>query len=168
MRHWEFKTIPFLAIAFFFCFVSPLPAAEEMKEPPPLSKENTKKMGEDLELIQKKNEEFQRREMERIEAEHPDLYESRKAVEARQKRISEIATSFHQNTISAQEAEQQLTPLIKEELRSEISQLDRKISALEKKLDFLKQAKRDPNLLVEKRMDELLGQTMPSPEELMD
>ncbi len=156
-----------LTAALFLCFPATAAAKEidiKVEESPANALDIQKQAGKTLEEIQRKNKEMQNREMERLQQDYPAIYESRKVADARRNKISAIVAAFHQNKTSAQEAEQKLTPLMREELSEQISQMGLKISALEKHLAFLKKAKQDPHLLVEKKIDELLGLTLPTPE----
>lgn len=88
--------------------------------------------------------------------------EQDKAAMERGKKIGIILNAYYQGALSAQEAEQDLFPLIKQEIQQgELQGLDFQIQALEKQLEFLKKAKSDPDLLVKKRIDELLGRATP-------
>ncbi len=157
-----------LAAAFCLCLTAPVGAEElgvKVEEKPANSLEMKNRTEKNLGEIQRKNEEMQSRELERLQQDYPAIYETRKTADARRNKISAVVAAFHQNKISAQETEQKLIPLMREELREQINQMDQKISALEKHLAFLKKAKQDPHLLVEKKINELLGLTPPTPEE---
>lgn len=111
-------------------------------------------------------EKIQKDELERLKKENPSLYKARKAALEGQDRINEIVSSFRQGKSSLQEAQRHLYPLVKEQLQQELRTLDERIARLEKTLDSLRKAKRNPDLLVKKRVGELLGQSAPSTLEL--
>lgn len=130
---------------------------------PPTLDEITKQMEEQHRQMEKRQGE----EMERLKKDSPSLYEERKGAMARQNKINEIVSSFYQHSLSLQEAQEKLYPIVRDQMRADIAGLGQKIADLQKRLDFLKKTRGNPDLLVQKRIDGLLGQSMPSPDEMI-
>jgi hypothetical protein len=121
------------------------------------------------EEMQRSMQEMQAKEMEQLKKFSPQMYEERKTALEWQKKIDVIVLAYRSGALSAQEAERDLYPLLKQEMKPQemAKGLDAQIARLERKLDFLKKAKADPDLLVKKRIDELLGvSSMPTPDEM--
>ena len=103
-------------------------------------------------------------EMRRLMQQPPQMSEQEKTAMEREKKIGVIMNAYHQRALSAQEAERDLFPLIKQSIQQrELQGLEFQIQELEKQLEFLKKAKSDPDVLVKKRIDELLGRSGPNP-----
>ena len=117
------------------------------------------------EETQKRIQEIQLKSFERMQKDHPEMYKARKESMGRQAKIKEIVSLFRQGTITLEQAESQLRSLVREDVQDAGKNLDSKIKRLEKTLEFYKKAKNDPNFLVQKRLDEILGKIKPSPEE---
>lgn len=141
--------------------VSQAPVSRCWAADPPTLDQITKQMEGQRRQMEKRQGE----EMERLKKDFPALYEERKGAMTQQSKINEIVSSFHQQALSLQEAQGKLYPVVREQMRADIAGLDQKIAALEKQLDSLKKARSNPDLLVKKRIDGLLGQGMPSPDE---
>lgn len=138
--------------------------AEEPPDAPPAA--NMEKMQEEMRRVQEQVNQQQQENLERIKRMDPGGYEAQKKTMERQAQINQIIASYHQNSISADEAERKLTPLVKQEVQRELDGIDSQIKIAEKKLAALKQAKSNPGSLVKKRVDQLLGRSFPSPEDL--
>lgn len=106
-------------------------------------------------------------EQEELERKEPQLYKERQEALERQAEISAIVTAFRKGEISRYRAKSQLNPLLKQEIEDDINKLESKIASLEKKLESLKEAKTNPEPLIKKRIDQMLGKTMLTPDELM-
>lgn len=78
-----------------------------------------------------------------------------------QKKIDVIVYAYQRGSLSGQEAAQDLYPLVKQEVEGKLQGLDEQVANLEKELEALKKAKSNPDLLVKKRIDELLGRATP-------
>ena len=102
-----------------------------------------------------------------LEKKNPQLYKERQEALERQAKINAIVTAFRKGEISSYHAESQLNPLVKQEIEDDINKLESKIASLEKKLESLKEAKTNPEPLIKKRIDQMLGKTMLTPDELM-
>ena len=106
-------------------------------------------------------ETLRQQELERLKRENPQAYEQRKAALEREQKMQAVVTAFYQGTLSGDEAERRLTPLVKKQLEEEgaLSSLSARIERLEDKLAFLKKAQKNPNLLVKQRIEQMLGKT---------
>jgi hypothetical protein len=83
------------------------------------------------------------------------------AIKDRQSKIEKIKMDYAENKISLEEAKARLLPLVKEELKDYMQNLDNEISILKKRLQFLEKGKQDSNYLVEVRTREILGEVSP-------
>lgn len=129
-----------------------------------LKQENMQKM---MEKRQQERQGREQRELERLKKTSPELYKQRKDSQDRSAKISAILSSFRQKKISDSEAERQLYPLVKQGMQGQIDHLGQTIERLEKRLKSLKEAKQDPDSLIKKGVDQMLGKSMPSPDELL-
>ena len=85
----------------------------------------------------------------------------------RQTKIGAVVKAFYTKSISAEAAESQLTPLIRQDVQAEVAALPSQIERLEKRLDFLRKARTNPDLLIKKRVDQMLGRGgPPSPDDM--
>lgn len=117
--------------------------------------------------MQQQYEKTQQEELERLKKMDPKLYEQRKKDLERQAKINAILKDFHQGKLTDEQSESQLYPLMKEELGLEISGLDARIKRLEKQLEFMRSAKRNPDVLIKKRIDQMLGKSIADPDEII-
>jgi septal ring factor EnvC (AmiA/AmiB activator) len=129
--------------------------------------ERQKEMEKQYQEMKNKQEKMQEEQLERLKRQNPQLYKERKAALDNQAKIDSIVFSFRQGKISASEAERQLYPLIKESMQGEIDVLPKNIERLEKQLEFLKKTQKNPDLLIKKRIDEMLGKASHTPEEVI-
>lgn len=116
--------------------------------------------------IEQKMKQMQQEELERLKKENPQLYQQRRDAFDRQTKISAILSSFHAKTLSESQVESQLYPLIKQDVQQYATGLGAEIQRVEKRLEFLRKVKSNPEILVKKRLDQLLGKSAPSPEEI--
>lgn len=119
------------------------------------------KMQKDMEKMSQERQKRQQEELERLKKENPQLYQQRKEALEKQEKINSILSYFREGRISASQAESQLYPLIREEIKAEMSGLESRIERLEKELEFLKKAKNNPDLLIKRRIDLMLGRIAP-------
>ncbi len=134
-------------------------AADELPTP--------EKIRDDQQRMRLEIEKARWKELEELKKTSPDAYKEQKAALTRQVQISDIINSFHQMTISQQEARRALAPLVQQEIKNNVQLLDKKIEILQKKLVFLKQARKNPNFFVKSKVDELLGKSLPNPEDML-
>lgn len=99
-------------------------------------------------------------ELEHLKETNPRLYEQRKNDFERQAKISAILKEFREGKLTAAQSQNQLFPLIREEQGPEISRLDDRIKRLEKQLAFMRSAKQNPDVLIKKRIEKLMGRSM--------
>lgn len=104
-------------------------------------------------------EKAQQEGLERLKQEDPLAYQQQKAASERQKKIQEVLDLYFQGKLSAANAQYKLSPLIKQQLQEEgaFSNLEARIRRLDEQLAFLKKAKNQPELLVQERIDQMLG-----------
>lgn len=127
---------------------------------PPSNKE-MQDLQKQSESMMQKTKKMQDEELEALKKINPEFYKTRKDALDKMDTINAIISSFYEKKISESQAKAQLYPLVKQDLAETINNLDKLIAALEKKLQFYRDAKRDPSLLVNKRIDEMLGKSMP-------
>lgn len=131
---------------------------------PPMDLE---RMQEDMSKVQKEMEKLQKEQLDLLKEQSPDAYESQKKMRDRQVQISQVLAAYNQKTITAEDAERKLTPLIRQEFQEQQGGLDQQIKLLEKKLASLKEARANQSAQVKKRVDQMLGRGgPPSAEEL--
>lgn len=131
--------------------------AEEPPKPP-----SPEEMSRQMEKTQQEMKKLQEQEMEQLKKTSPEQYQKRKSSLELQQQINSILTAFQQGTLSAADAERKLTPLVRQLIEDQTKQLGTEIGRLEKKLDSLRKAKANPDLLVKKQVDMLLGRVSPT------
>lgn len=144
----------FLALA---VLASPLLRAQE---PPALGLES-KESRRWIQKIQENMREENERRLGQLQKSDPEEYRRQKEALGRQKESETVLERWRQGTLSEKQARRQLYPLVKEGLKPELEGLDKRIADLEKRLDFLKQVRKNPDLLVRRRIEEMLGKRPP-------
>ena len=86
----------------------------------------------------------------------PELYRKVKAMRERAESIRAILEVYQGGKLSRAEAEQRLAPLIREDALAELPSLQGRIKKMESELEFLRKASKDPDLLVRRRLDQML------------
>lgn len=137
--------------------------AQEPKTNPAQMQDSQKQM----EKIHQDMEKRQQQELERLKETDPQAYQERRASLDRQAQIQALIASFQAGKISLSQAESQLYPLVEEDMQVYINNLGVMIQRQEKQLEFLKEVRSDPQQLIKKRIDELLGKSRPNPEDLL-
>lgn len=101
----------------------------------------------------------QQEALERLQEKDPQAYQRQKAVLDRQNKIQEIVGLYFEGKFPLVEAKAALSPLVKQQMQEEhvFNNLEARIQRLEEKLDFLRKAKDQPELLVEERVNQVLG-----------
>lgn len=129
-------------------------SAQDSKEPAPPPADFVKML-----------EKAQAEQLERLKQENPQAYQQQKAALDRQKMVQETTGLYFQGKLSFAEAKATLSPLVKQQLQEEgaFSNLGARIQRLEERLSFLKKAKVQPELLVQERVDQMLGKGSPLP-----
>lgn len=109
--------------------------------------------------FQKAFSQSQQEALERLREKNPQAYQEQKAAIDRQSKIQEITGLYFEGKFPLPEAKAALSPLVKEQLQDEgvFSNLDKRIQRLEEQLALLKKSKEQPELLVEERINQLLG-----------
>ena len=121
-----------------------------------------------LQEFQQRMEKQRMQEMEKLRQTSPEVYERLREGEERAQQLQEIRLSFVKQEISREEAERRMYPLFQQDLREMSTSLDARIARLEKKLARLREAKKDPDLLVKQKIDQFLDGVPPAPEELFE
>lgn len=129
---------------------------------------NLQEMPMDAEKMQQHLEgmraEFEKQEIQRLEElkkRDPKAYEQQKAQYDRQKKISQLLQAYHDRKLSDSSAAQQLYPLIKADVNEEAKSIDERIEQAKQYLTDLQEIKRNPELLIKRRIDRLLGKGDP-------
>lgn len=133
----------------------------------PTGLEKTRDLQKEIERMQQDEEKRQQEELEVLKGLDPQLYKERKSLIERQNNINKIISSYRGGKVSLVQAENQLYPLIKEGMQGYLDNLGGEIARLEKKLESLKKAKKNPDILIKKNISQLLGQIPPAPEDFM-
>ena len=116
-----------------------------------------------LQKIRTKRREMREREMAALKEKDPQAYAERLEARKRQKMIDQIVAAARSRTLTEEQAENELSPLLKTLLQPQLNGLPERIARLEKRLILLKQFQKDPELLVRRRAQELLGERAPEP-----
>jgi hypothetical protein len=87
----------------------------------------------------------------------PDIYMEIQGIKARQQQAVEIAADYHARKITPEEAEQKLYPLLSENVKLELPYIDSQIEQLKNQIRILEEAKWNPDVLIKKRIEEVLG-----------
>jgi hypothetical protein len=98
-------------------------------------------------------------QLQQMSHSEPELYQQSKEAMTRQLQINEIVSAYSAGSLSEGQAQQQLYPLIQQDVITELPMLEEKIIQTQKKLVALQDARSNPESLVRKRIDELLGKT---------
>ena len=100
----------------------------------------------------------------------PELYRKVKAMRERAESIRAVLEAYQGGKLSRADAEQKLAPLIREDALAELPSLQGRIQKMESELEFLRKASKDPDLLVRRRLDQMLQPPGPrrTPPELPD
>lgn len=115
--------------------------------------------------FQKAFSQSQQEALERLQEKNPQAYQQQKAALDRQNKIEEIAGLYFEGKFPLIEAKAALSPLVKEQMQEEgaFSNLEARIQRLEEQLLFLKNSKSQPELLVEERINQMLGKSSSGP-----
>lgn len=138
--------------------------ADEPSEPP--KPPDLEEMHQNVRKAQEEAEQRRKQDLERLKELNPEAYQAQLKAQERQAQIGQVMSAYQQQKITAEDAERRLTPLIRQEVQQELAGLDDQIRMTEKKLAALRRAKGNPNALVKKRVDQMLGRSMPSPDEM--
>lgn len=148
------------SLAFAGELPAPTQAQQSLDEQPKQQQEYQKQM-------QQQYEKTRQEELERLKKMDPKLHEQHQRDLQRQTKINAILQEFRQGKLTDTQSENQLFPLMKEELNLEINGLDDRIKRLEKQLAFMRSARQNPDVLIKKRIDQMLGKSTAGPDETM-
>ena len=155
------KVVLFSIVLLFFPLVL---SAQQPPTPQEMEKERAR-MEQEMKKMQEEMKKRQEEELKRLKEIDPQSYKARVAFLERQEKISKIITDFHQEKISEKAAKKKLRPLVKENMQSYIKALPENIERLQKQLDFLTKVEKNTNLLIDKRIDQMLGLEAPQPQD---
>lgn len=145
----------------FFIFLFSFSTFSLAQQPP-----SPEAMQKQIEESQKFLEEQRKVYLEQLKQQDPAAYEQIKKAELLAEKISKIVSSYRANSISQEEAERQLYPLVEESLKDRLKAIDSEIERLQKRLSYLKEVKRDPSIMVREQIKQLLGEGMLTPPEI--
>jgi GTP1/Obg family GTP-binding protein len=134
-------------ISFFFCFTAVIFAQKQPQSP--LEGINSSEI--------KKMEAREKEYLETLKKEDPRAYEKAASQMRRQKKIAKIIQDYYEKLISSVEAQSRLYPLVKENMQDRIANIDNDIEMLKEKLSDLEKAKKNPDFLIQKQIDQMLG-----------
>ena len=106
---------------------------------------------------QERREAFPEERWEQLKKTNPRAYEALNRARERGSEIEGIVAKARGGKLPEEEARKRLYPLLKESHGPELSELRDRIARMEKQLAFLKKAEKNPDLLVHRRIDEMLG-----------
>lgn len=113
----------------------------------------------------KLHEEMQRHQknfLENLKKMDPNAYEKQKRNIEAQDKLSQIVQSFREKKIDTDNAFRQMYPLVKELSQDDIKGLEERIKRLKLHLGELEKFKQNPDLLIRKRIDQMLGKGDPA------
>jgi hypothetical protein len=102
--------------------------------------------------------------LESLKTTDPDAYLRLKLRMDRQQAIGQILSAFQQQQLDVAAAEQRLRPLVRDEVALELASANPAIASAKRLVEQLEAVKRDPDLLVQRRLDQLLGRAQAAPE----
>ena len=104
---------------------------------------------------------FEKQRLQILQQTDPQAYREALRANALAEEIAEIVSRFKRGEISEPDARKRLTPLVKGDLKPRLQYLDEEITDTEKRLEYLKQIKRNPNFLVEETINAYLAPPKP-------
>jgi hypothetical protein len=152
---WPFLALPFLLASGawsqpgYRAGKGPRPAAPAPED----EEEKEKTFARIQEEVDRKN----REELERLRASDPEQYARTKEIYDRAKAVEKIVKDFRSGRISEGDARRALTPLEREEMEPLGRETERFVRDLEKTLAFWKAVQKNPEVLVQRQVDYLLG-----------
>lgn len=111
--------------------------------------------------LHKEQEEALRRQMEQIKRADPQAHAELEKAQKRRQRIDAVLARLRAGEIDVDKAEKELFPLVKAETAYEVSTLEERVRRLEKQLAELRGFQKDPDALVRRRVEELIGKRVP-------
>lgn len=142
-------------------------SSEDVNQQEPMTEEAMKKMMDGQLADQEKVRESMVRQQGQILANlketDPEEYARQKIIFERSEQIVSILKRFHNKEIDDARAQKELSPLVQQEVEEQMRTIDQQISNAEKYLSELNEIKSNPNLLVQKRIERMLGQTKIEP-----
>ncbi len=88
---------------------------------------------------------------------NPELYQKEKERLEKYSEMDKVVLAFQSGRLSLEAAKNKLYPLLKTLMQRDINDLDKRIKEAEFRLQELKKAKSNPDLLINKRITQLLG-----------
>ena len=120
-----------------------------------------KRHQEELRGAQEQVRKMEERHLQELKVRDPKAYQERVRINGISQKVSSITASFRGGQLNESSARSQLTPLVRELLGDRIKVLDQEIRQVEKRLDYLRKAKANPDLLVSQQIDLYLGKGRP-------
>ena len=100
--------------------------------------------------------------MEQLKSLDPEQYARRKAAQDRQQEINRIVGAYQAGRLTADAAETQLRRFVVVQVAEQLAVLDYEIAQTTQRLHDLQEDKRDPERLMRRRIDRLLGRATPA------
>lgn len=144
--------MPIFVIFLSLCFIGGIFAQMPAAPGQPKSKE-----GYDFKKLEAERKKAEEKHLEMVKQQNPQLYEQMMKQRKAQDEISRVINNYYQKTISYEAAKAKLYPLVKESLQGRLANMDNEINLLENKLNALKKAKKDPDYLISREVDRMLG-----------
>jgi len=158
--HRAFK-LTVLVLFFIFALFSSVTMSQPVAAEAQKMKAEAEKMQQQMEKMRQEAEQRQEEMLERLKTTDPEAYKQQKTRLEQQKKISEILEAFYEKKLDAASAESRLYPLIKAQTEEELAGIDSRIDRARKQLEELENIKANPETLVKKRLDQLLGRMKP-------
>jgi len=139
--------------------VKPLEKIEPTKTPV-TQEEISKQLEERQKEMLKMKQEMQARQekmLEEMKARDPEGYTRQRTAMEMREQISQIVQAYREKKLDEDTAAQQLVPLVEQNVFEEIKNIDQQIEMAEGYTEQLKKIKQDPSILVQKRIDQMLG-----------
>ncbi|MCG2705926.1 MAG: hypothetical protein L6254_00045 [Candidatus Omnitrophica bacterium] len=144
--------IPIFAVLLSLCFMG-----VNFAQMPPAPGQSRPKEEFDFKKFEAERKKAEEKSLEMLKQQNPQMYEQMMKQRKAQEGISRVINDYYQKTISYETAKARLYPLVKESLQGRLANLDNEINLLEKKLSELKKAKKDPDYLIGRQIDRILG-----------
>lgn len=145
------KKSPVMGAVLFLFALSQTALAVPAQMPDP------KAMEKEMKKMQEQMEKSRKEQMEALRKMDPKAYEMMAKQEERAGKVSKIVTDYHGKKISYEAARSQLYPLLKDDMKAQLANIDNDIKMAEQRLSDLKKAKSNSDHLVYLQIDSMLG-----------
>jgi len=154
------RSILITGVIFIFFPVSVFAQARQVNRITPEMEKQIERSKEDMEKARDIH-------LNDLKKSNPELYKARLNAIDNQEEMNKIVVSYREGKISGAKAEKELYPLVEDSLKGYLDSLDERIEKEQKKVDSLKEVKRDPDILIKKRIDQILGKAAPSADDFL-